>query len=455
MPEETEIKTTKKERIKLSDHFTYSRLLLFTWPAMVMSVFNSIYGIVDGYFVSNFCGSTALAAVNLIFPPIMIASSFAFMLGGGGAALVGKVLGEKDNERANAYFSLITYATVVIGVVFSVGLFLMCPWISRALGATGQLYSDCLIYGRILIAGGIPYLLQFHFHIFFITAEKPKLGLWFTIGAGCSNMIMDLLFVGIFKWGLVGAALATVLAQVIGGIGPLVYFILPNDSLLRLGKTYMSWFCIGRSLYNGISEFLGSISANLVSLVTNYELLKYAGADGVAAYGVIMYFSWIFTSFIFGYCTGSSPIISYHYGAQNWDELKNMLRKSFMIEMVGCIIACGLNIVLARPCTVIYVGYDPDLVNFTVHAFIIYSLSYIGMGFGYFSSVLFTALNNGLVAGIVQFIRIFVLQVGLTLLMGELFGTEGLWWAMVLAQTIGFVVACVAIWVCRDRYHYL
>ena len=446
---------TEKNRIKLSDHFTYGRLLKFTWPAMIMSVFNSIYGIVDGYFVSRFCGPTALTAVNLVFPPIMMAASFAFMLGGGGAALVGKVLGEKDNERANAYFSLITYTTVVVGVVFSIILFIICPWMSETLKAEGQLLTDCIIYGRLIIVGGVVYILQFHFHLFFITAEKPNLGLYFTFAAGISNMIMDLLFVGIFKWGLVGAAVATDLAQVIGGLGPMIYFFRKNSSLLRLGKTYMSWHCIGRSLYNGISEFLGSISANLVSLVTNYELMKFAGETGVAAYSVIMYFSWIFTSFLFGYCTGSSPIFSYHYGAENWSELKNMLRKSFVLEMVACVIACVLNIALARPCTVLYVGYDPELVDFTVHAFIIYSLSYLGMGFGYFVTVLFTALNNGLVAGTVSFIRIFVLQVGLTFIMGELFGSEGLWWAMVLAQTLGWVVACFSVWLFRNRYHYL
>ncbi len=445
----------EKDQIRLSDHFTYKRLIRFTWPAMMMSLFGSIYGIVDGYFVSNFAGSTALAAVNLVFPPVMIFASIGFMIGGGGAALVGKVLGEQDNKRANDYFSLLTYVTIAVGLALTILLIIIMPWLGKMMRASGELEEMFVVYGRILMITLVPFMLQFHFHTFLVTAEKPKLGLVFTVVAGVANMILDLVLVGWLKWGLVGAAVPTYLSQYVGGLVPLYYFARPNDSLLKLGKTYWSNHCIGRSMYNGIASFLGNAASSLVSLVTNYELMKFAGEDGVAAYSVIMYCSFVFSAVFFGYCSGSAPIISYHYGAENTDELKNLLRKSFIFEVVAGFIATGLNILFAGVFSRIFVGYNPELMAYTIHAFRIYSLSFAGTGFGFFSTVFFTALNNGLIAGIISFVRLFVLQMGLTVVMGEMFGAEGLWWAMVLAQTLGFVVGCAFVWAKRHTYNYI
>ncbi len=446
---------TKKERVKLSDHFTYGKVFRFTIPSIIMTIFGSIYTIVDGFFVSNFAGSTALAAVNLIFPPLMIISSFGFMLGVGGAALVGKLLGMREHDRAVSYFSLLTYACAVLGVLLSVGMAILMPAIGRALGAEGELLRDAVLYGRILTIGMTPFMLEYHFQLFFITAEKPKLGLYFTIGAGVLNMILDFLLVGVLGLGLVGAAAATVLSQCVGGYGPLVFFFRPNDSLLRLGKTRMDWHCIGRACYNGIAEFMANASASLVSLVFNYELLRLIGEDGLAAYGVISYFSMVFTSIFFGYCIGISPVVSFHYGAGNKPELKNLLRKSFIIEMGACLFGAGFSVLFAVPCSRLFVSYDPDLLALTVHAFRIYSLSYIFMGFGYFSQVFFTALNNGGVAGVISVIRILVLQLGCTVLTAELFGAEALWYAMFFAQLLGFIVAWGFLLKYKDRYGYL
>lgn len=446
---------TKKERIRLSDHFTYGKLFRFTMPSIIMTIFGSVYTIVDGFFVSNYAGSTALAAVNLIYPPLMIVSSFGFMLAAGGSALVGKLLGMREPARANSYFSLLTYACMVLGALIAGLMALFMPQVAQALRAEGQLLADSVLYGRILCVGLVPYMLQYHFQLFFITAEKPKLGLYFTIIAGCTNIVLDFLLVGVLGYGLAGAAWATNISQCIGGLAPLVFFLRPNDSLLRLGRTKMDRYCLLQSSYNGIAEFLASISASLVSLVFNYELLKLLGEDGVAAYSVIMYFSMVFTSIFFGYCIGVAPVISYHFGAGNRPELKNMLRKGFVIEMSSCILGALLSVVFAIPCSKLFVGYDPDLLALTIHAFRIYSLSYIFMGFGYFSQVFFTALNNGFVAGIISIIRIFILQVGLTVLMAEVFGAEALWYSMFAAQIIGFAVAWVFLLKYKDRYGYL
>ena len=446
---------TKKERVKLSDHFTYGKLFRFTLPSIFMTIFESAYTIVDGFFVSNFAGSTALAAVNMIFPPLMIVSSFGFMLAAGGSALVGKLLGMGDHDRAERSFSLLTYACTVLGLVIAVLIALFMPQIAHALGAEGQLLTDSVLYGRILCIGMVPYMLQYHFQLFFITAEKPKLGLFFTTMAGCTNIVLDFLLVGVLGFGLAGAAWATVISQCVGGLLPVVYFLRPNDSLLRLGRTKMDWYCLRQSSYNGIAEFLANISASLVNLVFNYELLKLLGEDGVAAYGVIMYFSMVFTSIFFGYCIGVAPVISFHFGAGNRPELKNMLRKGFVIEMSACALGALFSFLLAGPCSRLFVGYDPYLLALTIHAFRIYSLSYIFMGFGYFSQVFFTALNNGFVAGVISIIRIFILQVGLTVLMAEIFGAEALWYAMFAAQIIGFAVAWIFLLKYKDRYGYL
>ena len=446
---------TTKERIKLSDHFTYGKLFRFTVPSVIMTIFESVYVIVDGFFVSNFAGSTALAAVNLIFPPLMIVSAFGFMLAAGGSALVGKFLGMQDHPRAENSFSLLTYTCAVLGIVIAVLMALFMPQVAHALGADGQLLTDSVLYGRILCVGMMPYMLQYHFQLFFITAEKPKLGLYFTVVAGCTNMVLDFLLVGVCGFGLAGAAWATVASQCIGGMVPLIYFFRLNDSLLRLGRAKMDWYCLRQSSYNGIAEFLASISASLVNLVFNFELLRLLGEDGVAAYGVIMYFSMIFTSVFFGYCIGIAPVVSFHYGADNRPELKNLLRKSFVVEMGACILGALCSYLLAIPCSKLFVGYDPDLLALTIHAFRIYSLSYIFMGFGYFSQVFFTALNNGFVAGVISIIRIFILQVGLTILMAELFGAEALWYSMFAAQIIGFAVAWIFLLKYKDRYGYL
>ncbi|MCI8699208.1 MAG: MATE family efflux transporter, partial [Oscillospiraceae bacterium] len=398
-------------KIQLSDHFTCSKLLRFTLPSIVMMVFTSIYGVVDGFFVSNFVGKTPFTAVNFIYPVIMILGCVGFMFGTGGGALIAKTLGEGKPERANHIFSLIVYTAAVCGVVLgAVGVVLVRP-IAAALGARGELLENSVVYARVILAALPAFILQFEFQCLFATAGKPTLGLMVTVAAGCTNMALDALFVAVLRWGLVGAAAATALSQAVGGIVPLVYFARPNSSLLRLGRTGFDGKALARTCANGSSELMSNISGSLVSMLFNAQLLRYAGEDGVAAYGVLMYVSMVFLAVSIGYAVGSAPAVGYHYGAQDHQELRGLRRRSTAIVAVASMAMFAAGQLLARPLSLLFVGYDPDLLELTEQAFFIFSFAFLFSGFAIFGSSFFTALNNGLVSAAISFLRTLVFQV--------------------------------------------
>jgi len=427
-------------KIQLSDHFTYKRLLLFTIPSIGMMIFTSIYGVVDGLFVSNFVGKTPFAAINLIMPFLMMFGALGFMIGAGGTAVVAITLGEGKKERANGIFSMLIYLTIILGALLStVGILFLRP-VAVFLGAEGTMVEDCVIYGRILLISLVPFMLQNTFQTFLIAAEKPKLGLVVTVAAGITNMILDALFVAIFHWGLVGAAVATALSQCVGGVIPFVYFSRPNNSLLSLGKPVWSLKAFVKTCTNGSSELMSNISMSLVGMLYNFQLLRYAGEDGVAAYGVIMYVNFIFIAVLFGYAMGAAPVVSFHYGAGNTAELKNLRQKSLRLIFIGSVVLTLLAEVLAEPLAQIFVGYDAALFNMTRRAFRIYSLSFLVCGFNIFGSSFFTALGNGLISALISFLRTMLLQVGAVLLLPMLVGLDGIWFSVLAAEA-----ACLAL----------
>lgn len=442
-------------KIQLSDHFTYGRLLRFTFPSIVMMIFTSIYGVVDGIFVSNFAGKTAFAAVNLIMPYLMATSVIGFMIGTGGTALISMTLGMGDKKRANELFSLLTYVSIAGGVVLTaISMIFMRP-VAVALGATGQMLEDCVLYGNITQVALTAYVLQFAFQSFCITAEKPNLSLIMMVTAGVCNIVLDALFVAVFHWGLAGAAVATATAQIVGAVIPLVYFLRPNDSLLRLGKCRFDGKALLRTCTNGSSELMSNLSMSLVSMLYNLQLIRYAGEDGIAAYGVIMYVNFVFIAVFIGFSIGSAPIIGYHYGADNREELKNMFRKCLALVGIfaGAMVAAAL--VLARPLSRIFVGYDAQLMEMTVRGFMIYALSFLLCGFNIFGSSLFTALNNGLVSAAISFVRTLICQIAAVLLLPLILGLDGIWWAIVAAEMVALVLTVFCFIKFKDRYHYL
>lgn len=440
--------------IQLSEHFTYRKLLKFTLPSIIMLIFTSVYGVVDGFFVSNIVGKTPFAAVNFIMPVIMILGSFGFMFGTGGSALIAKTMGEGKREKANRLFSLFVYTTATLGVALSVISIIFLPQIARLLGAEGQMHSDAVLYGRIILIALPFYMLQYEFQSYFVTAEKPKLGLLVTIVSGVTNMILDALFMAVFKWGLVGAALATAISQVVGGGLPLVYFAFPGTGLLRLTRTKYDGRALLKTCTNGSSELMSNISMSIVSMLYNVQLLKYAGENGIAAYGVLMYINLIFLAAFIGYSVGTAPVISYHYGAQNHSELKSILRKSVTVISIFAVSMLILAECFAYPLSYIFVGYDGELMAMTLRGFLIYSFSFLFAGFAIFGSGFFTALNDGLTSALISFLRTLLFQVAAVLIMPPLLGIDGIWISIVLAEVMAVVITVIFLLIKQKKYKY-
>lgn len=440
--------------IQLSDHFNFRRLLRFTLPSIIMLVFTSIYGVVDGFFVSNFVGKTPFTAVNFIMPFLMILGSCGFMFGTGGGALIAKSMGEGNVKKAKQLFSLIVYTSMVIGVVLAIlGIIFLRP-LASALGAEGQLLADSVKYGRIILMAIPAYILQYEFQCLFATAEKPALGLYVTIAAGLTNMILDALFVAVFHWGLEGAAAATAISQCVGGVVPLIYFARPNRSLLRLGKTKFDGKSLAKTCINGSSELMSNIAMSVVSMLYNAQLLKYAGEDGVATYGVLMYVSMIFQAVFIGYSVGTAPVIGYHFGASNHKELKGLLKKSLVLIGTFAVIMFSSAYIFARPLSVLFAGYDEELLNLTVRAFSIFSFSFLFSGFAIFGSSFFTALNNGLVSAAISFMRTLVFQISAVLIFPLFWKVDGIWMSIVAAEMMAVVVTTVFLRINQKKYKY-
>lgn len=445
----------KKKNISLSDHFTYKKLLRFTLPSITMMVFTSIYCVVDGLFVSNFAGKTSFAAINLVMPFIMVLGGIGFMIGTGGTALVSKVLGEGDREKANRYFSMMIMLTAILGVILTViGIVFIRP-VAYFLRATDEMIDDCVIYGRIVIGFTVSFMLQNVFQSFLIAAEKPKLGLIATVAAGVTNMILDALFIAVFKWGVAGAAIATGISQCVGGIFPFIYFIRPNTSLLKLVKTKLELRPLINACANGSSELMSNISSSLVSMLYNWQLMNYVGEDGVSAYGVLMYVQFIFIAIYVGYAIGCAPIVGYHYGAQNDSELKNMLKKSTILMGGSGIVLTALAMALSAPLSKIFVGYDEGLYSLTMHAFKIFSFSFLLAGFNIFVSSFFTALNNGGISATVSFLRALVFQTASVIILPIFFDIDGIWWAITVAEVFAFIISLTFLIAKRKKYRYM
>ena len=441
--------------IQLSEHFTFHKLFRFTLPSIIMMIFTSIYGVVDGFFVSNFVGKTPFAAVNFIMPFLMILGAVGFMFGTGGSALIAKTMGMGDRDKAQRLFSLFVYVTIIFGIIISaLGIAFIRP-IAYFLGAEGGMLKNCVTYGRVILIALPFYMLQYEFQSFFSTAEKPQLGLAVTVAAGLTNIVLDALFIAVFKWGLIGAAAATAISQAVGGIAPMIYFIRPNTSLLRLTKTQFDGKALLKACTNGSSELMTNISMSIVSMLYNLQLMKYAGEDGVAAYGVLMYVNMIFLAAFIGYSVGTAPIIGYHYGSGNNAEIKNLLKRSFIIIGAFSVSMLALAELLAYPLTKIFVGYDTELLNLTLSGFRIFSFSFLFAGMSIFGSSFFTALNNGLISALISFLRTLVFQIAAVMIFPLILGINGVWISIVAAEIMAMLITLMFVIKMRKRYHYI
>ena len=442
-------------RIRLSDHFTYRRLIRFTIPSIAMMVFVSVYGAVDGLFVSNFVGTTAFASLNLIMPFIMVISATGFMMGAGGSAIIGKTFGEGNDRLAQEYFSFFVLVTLVAGVILSIlGVIFMRP-ISILLGAEGDMIDQCVVYGDISMISMPMFMIQYVFQSFFIVAEKPAMGFKVTVAAGCTNMVLDYVFIALIGMGIEGAAWATVIGEYVGGLIPIVYFARKNDSTLKFVKTRFYGRALGKACTNGCSEFVSNVAMSLISIVFNLQLIKYAGENGVAAYGVLMYVQFMFGAILIGYCAGVAKVISYSYGARTHSELKNLFRKSATLMGVCGLTMAVLGFATAVPVSEFFVGYDPVLLDMTVRGFRIFAVTFVFMGIGCFGSSLFTALNNGIISAVISMVRTFVFRLSAVLLLPLVLGLDGIWLSTCCAEALGFILTLIFFAAYRKKYHYL
>ena len=441
--------------VSLSDHFSYQKLLRFVAPSILMMIVTSIYSIVDGFFVSNFVGKNPFAALNLIFPVIMALAAFGFMIGTGGSALIAKTLGEGKKDEANGIFSMLVVVLAVSGAILSGVCILLLRPISYAVGATELTIDDCMLYGRVLLISLPFFMLQNSFQSFLATAEKPHFGLRVTVFAGLTNMALDFLLVYVFPLGLLGAALATAFSQIVGALIPLVYFLRPNDSPLRLTRPRFDLRALGKACYNGSSEMVSNLSTSLVGVLYNIQLMAIAQENGVSAYGVIMYVSFIFMAFFFGYSIAVTPVVGYHYGAENHAELKSLLKKSLTITLISSLVMTVSSIALASPIARIFVGYDAELCEMTVNALRLYALSFLVCGFNIFGSAFFTGLNNGTASALISFLRTLVLQVAAVLLLPRVLGIDGIWLAITAAEALTLLVTAALFLAGRRKYHYV
>lgn len=440
--------------VRLSDHFTYKKLFKAVLSPILMMVFTSIYGIVDGLFISNVEGDTAFSAVNLIIPVTMAIGAIGFMFGAGGSALVSKTLGEGDKDKAQSIFTAIVIINAAVGFAISVLTFIFVEQIVTLLGATPEMKDYAVKYGRIILIGEIAFMTQNLFQNFFIVAERPHLGFIVTVGAGVTNMILDAVMVAVLRLGVEGAAIATVISQVVGSVIPIIYFAKKNTSLLRFRKPAFRTDYIFKTVTNGFSEFLSNVSASFVSMVYNKQLMSYRGQDGVTAYGIIMYASFIFAAVFIGYAIGTAPIIGYNYGAQNHDELKNVFKKSMILNFATGIVMTTLSVVFARLLCSIFVGYNPALLDFSAQAMRIFSIGFIFMGLNIFTSSFFTALNNGLISAIVSAFRTLVCQLVMVFTLPIIWGVDGIWISIVAAEALALCLEIVFLITNRKKYHY-
>ncbi|MBO5313130.1 MAG: MATE family efflux transporter [Clostridia bacterium] len=440
--------------IKLSDHFSFGKLIKFTIPSIAMMIFTSIYGVVDGFFISNFVSESAFTAVNFIMPFLMILGAVGFMFGAGGTALVSKTLGEGNKEKANSLFSLFIYVPFFLGIVIAIIGNIFIENIAIMLGASGEMLENCIVYGTIINIGLPFYMLQMEFQSFMIAAERPSLSFVFTVIAGCTNIVLDALFVAIFHFGVVGAAIATISSQFVGAVLPFIYFSRKNKSPLKLGKAKFDFKAILTACGNGSSELMSNVSMSLVGMLYNVQLLNFAGEHGVAAYGVLMYVNFIFISAFIGYSIGCAPIIGYNYGANNSDELKLILKKSLVIIGIASVGMFIISELLGAPLAKIFVGYNEELLALTKRAFLFYSFSFLFSGYAIFGSSFFTALNNGPISAIISFLRTLVFQVIAVLILPLIFDVDGIWISIIVAEALAVVVTAIFMIAKRKKYNY-
>lgn len=432
--------------IELAGHYGYRRIVGSVLPSIGMVLITSIYSIVDGFFVANFAGKTGFAAINLTFPAIMMIGSLGLMIGTGGAALVAKIKGEGYPQKANRVFSMLVQFGVALGVVLGVALAIAAPAVARWLGADEPMMEDCILYIRLNMIGMPGFVLQCAFQSFYMAAEKPQLGTLMSAVAGVTNIVLDAVLVWALGMGVTGAAIATAAGCTIGGLFPVYYFASRhNKGSLRIVPTRIIWPYIGKACTNGLSEYVGSIAMNIVTICYNLQLMHYIGEDGVSAYGVVMYIAFIFAAVFIGYNIGITPVIGYHYGARDISEQRSLFHKTIIIISILGILMTITAELFAGQLAHIFVGHDTELTELTIHGMRLNLLAFLICGINMFVSALFTGLNNGYVSATASFARTLVFEMICVWLLPSIWGIDGIWVAWPIAEVLALLLCTLLV----------
>lgn len=438
----------------ISKEFTLPSLIKFTLPTIVMLVFVASYTIVDGIFVSRFVGTTALSAMNIVFPLINILIGLGIMMGTGGSAIIGRKLGEGKEEEARSAFTLVTVFSIIVGLVISALCFLFIQPLSILLGADENLLPYCIAYGRIMMAFYTVSVVQTLFQTLFITAGKPQLGLWLNVAAGLANILFDYVFIVLLDMGIAGAAWGTVSGFLIGGIPALVYFAKPR-TVLYFVKPRWNGRIILQTMTNGSSEMVTNAAMAITTLLFNLAMMELLGEDGVAAITIVLYAQFLFSSAYLGFASGAAPVFSYNYGNRNIPQLKWLFKTCLCIILISSVVCFAFSYLMAVPTIAIFTPKESNTYAITLYGYKIFVWNFLFAGINIFASSFFTALSNGKVSAMISFLRTFVFVAGSILLLPKFLGIDGIWLAVPVAEAVTVLVALFLLAINRKHYHYL
>ena len=419
-----------------------------------MMLFTSMYGVVDGLYLSHFSGKEAFAAITLIIPLPLLIGAWAYMIGAGGSAVIAKAIASDRQKDANEYFSFLVLISVLGSILLAgIGEIFLEPC-AKLLGANDEMLPFCMTYGRILIAAVPLYVLQNVFQSFLTVAEHPKIGLAINLVSAFLNMALNFVFIRITNEVVTAVALATVVSQFVGGITPFVFFVRSKSTTLRFGRPHMPMSLLGPVFANGVSEFVSEIFHPLASVMYNYKLMELTGLNGVAAYGVLMNVGFLFGSVFLGFAVGSAPLFTYKYEREDHDELHSLFIKSTISVVLMGFLLYGVACMIEGPFAAEFFGGDELLITMTEEAFALHSLSYMVMGLAVFASAFFTAIHDSRVSFLISFLRTLLFEVLAILLLPMLFDLNGVWAASLTSEVLTLLVTVGLLISKKEKYQY-
>ncbi len=439
----------------LAKKFSLASLLLFAAPNIIMMIVLSMYIIVDGMFVARFIGTTALSAINMFYPAICFEMALGIMIATGGSAIAAKKLGEGKQKEAQNNLSFLMVVEGSFGIVIAVVGNLFTAEIVSFLGASAAQAPLSITYAKIIFSFAPAFFLQTAFQTFFVTAGKPALGLIVTILGGVANILLDYIFMAPLRLGVTGAAIATGIGYCIPAMVGVIFFLKAKTNPFHFVRPRFDGKVLLQACANGSSEMVTNLSNAVTTFLFNFTLLQFYGEDGVASITIILYFQYLFTALYFGYSNGIAPIISYKYGNDDRKQLQALFKNSVLFLIISSIAANVLLHFTISKLLTIFTAENSPVYQITLHGFSIYSMAFMIMGLGIFSSAMFTAFSDGITSAIISFSRTFLFIVGAILLLPAILGERGVWLAVPIAEAFGFLISILYLIGKKQKFHYI